>query len=122
MNKIVIHVHVLYQLFISLRLQVPYEILNKKFRIAQKALDRGLCQIQTFESELERGLDENVPAADITRLLGGVVEKLQVLKRKADESISDELSAGLECKRRLEHLRQQCNFLLPSQHYVRSVD
>lgn len=40
-------------------------------------------------------------------MLGGVVEKLQVLKRKADESISDELSAGLECKRRLEHLRQQ---------------
>lgn len=87
--------------------QVPYEILNKKFRIAQKALDRGLSQIQTFESELEKGLDENAPAADITRLLGGVVEKLQVLKRKADESISDELSAGLECKRRLEHLRQQ---------------
>lgn len=98
---------------------MPYEILNKKFRIAQKALDRGLSQIQTFESELEKGLDENVPAADITRLLGGVVEKLQVLKRKADESISDELSAGLECKRRLEHLRQQVT--LPSTCEVQLV-
>lgn len=89
-------------------LKVPYEVLNKRFRIAQKNLDRGLSHIQTFESELEKGLDDNSPALDITRLLGGVVEKLQVLKRKADESISDELSAGLECKRRLEHLRQQC--------------
>lgn len=86
---------------------MPYEVLNKKFRIAQKALDRGLNHIQTFESDLDKGLEENVPASDISRMLGGVVEKLQVLKRKADESISEELSAGMECKRRLEHLRQQ---------------
>lgn len=86
---------------------MPYEILNKKFRIAQKTLDRELSQIQTAANELERGLaDGNV--ADITRLLGGVVERLQVLKRKADESIVDELSAGFECKRRLDHLRQSC--------------
>ncbi|KAJ6637953.1 E3 ubiquitin-protein transferase MAEA [Pseudolycoriella hygida] len=99
-------------------LKVPYEILNKKFRLTQKALDRGLSQIQCFESELQKGLDENAKAADITRLLGGVVEKLQVLKRKADESMSDELSAGLECKRRLEHLRQQY-VPLPSSYEVK---
>lgn len=40
---------------------------------------------------------------------GGVVEKLGILKRKAEESISEELSAGFVCKRRLEHLKQNVN-------------
>lgn len=35
-----------------------------------------------------------------------MVEKLQVLKRKADESISEELAASNVCKRRLEHLKE----------------
>lgn len=85
--------------------QVPYEILNKKFRIAQKTIDRELNQIQNATSELEKGLAEGT-AGDISRLLGGVVERLQALKRKADESIVEELTAGHECKRRLDHLRQ----------------
>lgn len=87
-------------------LKVPYEILNKKFRIAQKTLDRELSQIQNAASELEKGLSEGTAGSEISRLLGGVVERLQVLKRKAEESISEELSAGLVCKRRLEHLKQ----------------
>lgn len=84
---------------------MPYEVLNKKFRIAQKTLDRELCQFQNMTSELERGL-ESKSAGEISRLLGGVVERLQVLKRKADESISDELSTAQACKRRLDHVRQ----------------
>lgn len=35
-----------------------------------------------------------------------MVEKLQVLKRKADESISEELAASNVCKRRLDHLKE----------------
>ncbi len=42
-------------------------------------------------------------------LLDGVVQKLQVLKRKAEENISDELQAGFVCKKRLEHLKQNLN-------------
>lgn len=91
---------------------MPYEILNKKFRIAQKTLDRELSQIQNVTSELERGL-ESKSAGEITRLLGGVVERLQVLKRKADESISDELSAVQACKRRLDHVRQAIIHIIP---------
>ncbi|ETN63502.1 erythroblast macrophage protein emp [Anopheles darlingi] len=92
-------------------LKVPYEILNKRFRIAQKTLDRELSQIQNVASELEKGLSEGSASSEISRLLGGVVERLQVLKRKAEESISEELSAGYVCKRRLEHLKQ--NFSPP---------
>lgn len=61
--------------------------------------------MQNVATELEKGLADGT-VGDITRLLGGVVERLQVLKRKADESILEELSAGYECKRRLDHLRQ----------------
>lgn len=35
-----------------------------------------------------------------------MVEKLQVLKRKAEESISDELQATNVCKKRIEHLKE----------------
>lgn len=88
-------------------LKVPYELLNKKFRSAQKQLDREVSHVQAAAQELERGLQgESVGASEISRLLGGMVEKLQVLKRKAEESISEELQVGYVCKRRLEHLKE----------------
>lgn len=88
-------------------LKVPYEILNKKFRAAQKQLDREVSHVQSAALELEKGLSaDKVGAGDISRLLGGMVEKLQVLKRKAEESICEELQAGYVCKRRLEHLKE----------------
>lgn len=68
-------------------------------------MDRELCQIQNVANELESSL-EVMSVGEITRLLGGVVERLQVLKRKADECISDELSAVQACKRRLDHVRE----------------
>lgn len=87
---------------------MPYEILNKKFRIAQKTLDREFSQFQNTAAELENELNQGTPptAGTITKLLGNVVERLQAMKRKAEECISDELSAGYVCKRRLEHLKQ----------------
>lgn len=39
-------------------------------------------------------------------LIGGMVERLQVLKRKAEESIFEELGAAYVCKRRLDHLKE----------------
>lgn len=78
--------------------------------MTQKTLDRELNAIlQTAASDLEKGLECNQSSpvvGTITKLLDGVVEKLHILKRKAEESISEELSAGYVCKRRLEHLKQ----------------
>jgi macrophage erythroblast attacher len=63
---------------------VPYEILNKKFRAAQKQLDREVSHVQAATGELEKGLKTtNVDVEEISRILGGMVERLQVLKRKA---------------------------------------
>lgn len=78
--------------------------------MTQKTLDRELNAIlQNAAVELERGLDNNQSpplVGNIVGMLDGFVEKLQILKRKAEESIGEELAAGHVCKRRLEHLKQ----------------
>jgi len=46
-------------------------------------VDREVSHVQAAALELERVLQgEVVGASDVSRLLGGMVEKLQVLKRK----------------------------------------
>lgn len=57
-------------------------MLNKKFRSAQKTLDREVSHVQVAANELEKNLEvpdeKPVAAGEITRLLGGVVARLQV--------------------------------------------
>lgn len=166
-------------------LKVPYEILNKKFRTAQKNIDREVSKVQTAVADLEKGLkkvqsastkDLNKSSSDgdkpssgggsgssskresrsgslsslnnaggktgsagdvsekseltegvsegtkvtkgsgvdqptvgaISELLSGVIEKLNAFKRKAEESINDELTAAGVCKKRLDHLKEYC--------------
>ncbi|RWS17478.1 macrophage erythroblast attacher-like protein [Dinothrombium tinctorium] len=94
-------------------LKVPYEILNKKFRGAQKCIDREVSYVQNAVADLEKtvlGNDvQNPPTVGtITELLSGVVEKLAALKRKAKESFTDEIEAAGCCKRRLDHLKEYC--------------
>ncbi|KAK3857507.1 hypothetical protein Pcinc_036246 [Petrolisthes cinctipes] len=87
-------------------LKVPYDVLNKKFRLAQKTLDREVCHVTTAVSELERILfTDNQSASQISSLLGGVVEKLSSFKRKAEEATQEEVECGRVVKRRVEHLR-----------------
>ncbi|NP_001284359.1 E3 ubiquitin-protein transferase MAEA isoform 3 [Homo sapiens] len=63
-------------------LKVPYETLNKRFRAAQKNIDRETSHVTMVVAELEKTLS-GCPAVDsVVSLLDGVVEKLSVLKRK----------------------------------------
>ncbi|XP_043541954.1 E3 ubiquitin-protein transferase MAEA-like [Chiloscyllium plagiosum] len=63
-------------------LKVPYETLNKRFRAAQKNIDRETSHVTMVVAELEKTLS-NCPAVDsVVTLLDGVVEKLSALKRK----------------------------------------
>lgn len=97
-------------------LKVPYEILNKKFRTTQKTLDKQVNQVQCCSNEVEKSLNSGSNVSEIRKLLGGVVERLQVLKRKADESTLQEIMATYVCKRRLDHLK--CNSSLePASSY-----
>ena len=43
-------------------LKVPYELLNKKFRLAQKVLDREASHVQAAANDLEKALKNNLAA------------------------------------------------------------
>ncbi|XP_064630741.1 E3 ubiquitin-protein transferase MAEA-like [Lineus longissimus] len=87
-------------------LKVPYEVLNKKFRTAQKNIDREVAHIQTATCDLEKCLQQQPSTGEVNKMLDGVVEKLTLLKRKAEESVADETEAAKACKRRVDHLKE----------------
>ena len=63
--------------------QVPYEILNKRFRNAQKIIDREVAHLTSHVNELTSATStEGMTVEDASNCLGEVVEKLEGLKRK----------------------------------------
>lgn len=89
-------------------LKVPYEIFNKRYRNAQRVLDVEARQIGSAAAELDTAARKQpVTAGEIDQLLGGMVEKLTALKRKASEAITEEVQAAYVCKKRLDHLKEQ---------------
>ncbi|XP_063046404.1 E3 ubiquitin-protein transferase MAEA isoform X1 [Engraulis encrasicolus] len=87
-------------------LKVPYETLNKRFRAAQKNIDRETSHVTMVVAELEKTLNHFPVVDSVVSLLDGVVEKLSALKRKAAESIQAEDESAKLCKRRIEHLKE----------------
>lgn len=91
-------------------LKVPYEILNKKFRAAQKVVDREVSHVTTSLGDLDKLLGQTeetegrVQAVD--NLLASVQEQLAQLKAKGGEFLGEEMAAARVCKRRVEHLKQ----------------
>ena len=68
---------------LSFSSKVPYEVLNKKFRTAQKIIDREVSHVLAANSDLSNIVKkQSVKVSDVTGILDGVIEKLQVLKRK----------------------------------------
>ena len=71
-------------------LKVPYEILNKKFRSAQKNIDREISHVQMSVNDLEKAVqnwsETPITIGAINELLDGVFSKLLILKRKSNES------------------------------------
>ena len=64
-------------------MQVPYELLNKKFRAIQKILDREVSHVSSSSADLSEAASH--PAAtvgEISGMLEGVVQKLSSFKRK----------------------------------------
>lgn len=82
-------------------LKVPYEVLNKKYRVSQKIIDREVNHLAQSIQELRN----TTSIANAHKALDNVVENLTVVKRKADESMLDEREAAQVCKRRLDHLK-----------------
>ncbi|PFX25471.1 macrophage erythroblast attacher-like [Stylophora pistillata] len=91
-------------------LKVPYEILNKKFRAAQKVIDREVSLVVNASNDLTNGLGSvPVKVGEITGFLDGVVQKLQSLKRKSEECLSQEEACLRHCRARLDHIKEHAN-------------
>lgn len=106
-------------------LKVPYEILNKKFRVAQKNIDREAFQVQKVFSNLEKALGPDAPqgslsAGKVNLILDDVVAKLKTLKRKSFESINEEIQAATVCKKRLDHLKLYTSNIDDDSHQAES--
>ena len=68
---------------LNIVLQVPYELLNKKFRAAQKCIDREVTKVQGAGTDLETCLQQpEMVISEVTEALDNMVEKLKMLKRK----------------------------------------
>ena len=61
---------------------MPYEILNKKFRLAQKNIDREVSHVTNAANELDKCLQKSSTVGEVATVLNGMVEKLSLLKRK----------------------------------------
>ncbi|CAK1594345.1 unnamed protein product [Parnassius mnemosyne] len=93
-------------------LKVPYEVFNKKYRNAQRILDVEARQVGSAAGDLDTSARKSgVTTGEIDSLLGGMVEKLTTMKRKASEAINEEVQAAYVCKKRLEHLKEQAEAL-----------
>ncbi|CAG9794861.1 unnamed protein product [Diatraea saccharalis] len=104
-------------------LKVPYEVFNKRYRSAQRVLDVEARQVASVTGEIDTTTkNQTVTTGEIDSLLGGMVEKLTTMKRKASEAINEELQAAYVCKKRLEHLKEQASALNePSTPQVRTA-
>lgn len=96
-------------------LKVPYEVLNKRYRISQKVIDREVNHLNQSLQELKNSSS----LTTVNKALDNVVESLKVVKRKADESMLEEQEAAQVCKRRLDHLKGM--FELPNNEVAINV-
>lgn len=86
-------------------IQVPYELLNKKFRAVQKALDREISQVATTSAELTQSKPSGVTVGSVNGVLSHMEQKITSLKRKAEESLEEEIEYAQLCKKRIDHLK-----------------
>ena len=93
-------------------LKVPYEMLNKKFRTAQKNLDREVSHVTTTLAEVDKMLAD--PGAQVDRQtlhqkLETIKEQLVTIKSKGGEILSEEVAVADTIKVRCQHLREGCD-------------
>ena len=64
--------------------QVPYELLNKKFRAAQKSLDRDIASVSSSSRELTAQTERSgeVAVEEVVKTLDVMSQKLASLKRR----------------------------------------
>jgi len=90
-------------------LKVPYEILNKRFRSAQKVVDREVSHVTGSLGELDKLLaGGQVDRVALTQQLDNIKEQLVGLRSKGGESLGEEVRVAKVCRGRAEHLKEGC--------------
>lgn len=90
-------------------LKVPYEILNKRFRCAQKVVDREVSHVTGSLGELDKLLvSGHVDRVVLAQQLDNIKEQLVGLRSKSGESLTEELRMAKVCRTRALHLREGC--------------
>lgn len=88
---------------------MPYETLNKRFRAAQKNIDRETSHVTMVVAELEKTLSSFPVVDSVVSLLDGVVEKLSALKRKVNQTNIQTLAAVCKLITEPYKLSDLCN-------------
>ncbi|VDD86692.1 unnamed protein product [Enterobius vermicularis] len=91
-------------------LKVPYELLNKKFRIAQKAIDRHNYRIKEAGSHLLSKFEDSkeskvVAVKKVAADAKAVLERLEALQQCLPQSIDDEFAMAKLLESRLHYLK-----------------
>ncbi len=98
-------------------LKVPYENLNKRFRSAQKVIEREMTHVMSAVDAAEKvvsaptgGEDANpeaeaAAAAAAATQLDAALARLESFQSRSNEAVKAEMDAAANCKHRLEHLR-----------------
>ena len=91
-------------------LKVPYEILNKRFRIAQKHLDREVNHVTVSLGELDKLIGENsqLDREEVNQKLDLLKSQLVEMKNKGGDILGNVSDVANTIKNRSTHLKGGC--------------
>ena len=91
-------------------LKVPYEILNKRFRIAQKHLDREVNHVTVSLTEVDKLVGENsqIDRDTLNQKLELLKSQLVEMKSKGGDILTNVSDVANTIKNRSTHLKGGC--------------
>jgi len=90
--------------------QLPFEQLKRAARTSQKYIEKELTNLSTNVAELANKTTSGaIQPEDASRSLDAMLERLQKLKRKLEETKQEELTYTTRTKQRLDHLDELGN-------------
>ena len=91
-------------------LKVPYEILNKRFRIAQKHLDREVAHVTVSLTDLDKLIGENcqLDRETVNQKLEMLKSQLVEMKSKGGDILANVSDVANTIKTRSSHLKEGC--------------
>ncbi|VDM38525.1 unnamed protein product [Toxocara canis] len=96
-------------------LKVPYELLNKRFRTAQKSIDRHNFRVREAANELSKQIEAEkvndiITVAPQTQTM---MERLDALQESFSQVVADEMSMAKLLQSRINYLKEVKSVRLP---------